>query len=117
LSFVLRGPAFERPPWRRAAEKPRWRDGIGLAPGLTVAEAAPEWGYDEPTVMWRMRRADGGSSHAVIDPRQGTATVIWFVNNRPLGIREFDDLTSAMRWSEQLRLQNWTAGWRLARDH
>jgi hypothetical protein len=84
---------------------------------LDVAERAPEWGYDEPTVMWRMRRADGGSSHAVIDPRQGAATVIWFVNNRPLGIREFDDLTSAMRWSDQLRLQNWTAGWRLVRDH
>jgi hypothetical protein len=79
---------------------------------LDVAEAQAKWSYDEPTVMWRMRREDGRSSHAVIDPRQGAATVVWFVNDRPLGWRAFPDWSGALRWSEQLRTQNWKAGWR-----
>ena len=69
--------------------------------------------YDEPTVMWRMQRADGQSSHVVIGSRQHGVAVLWFVNNRLLGLRDFDDLTSALRWSEQMQAQNWAAGWRL----
>ncbi len=64
--------------------------------------------------MWRMERADGQSAHAVIDPRLGGAAVIWFVNGRPLGIRDFDDWTSALLWTELMQIQNWTTGWRLA---
>ncbi len=63
--------------------------------------------------MWRMWRADGQSSHVVIDPRAGGVAVIWFVNDRPMGFRDFDDWTGALLWSEQMRAQNWTAGWRL----
>lgn len=73
-------------------------------------------GYDQPTVMWRMSRADGQSSHAVIDPRPAGAAVIWFVNDRPVGLREFDDWTSALRWTERMQAQNWTTGWRLTAD-
>jgi hypothetical protein len=79
---------------------------------LGVAEAQAKRSYDEPTVMWRMRREDGRLSHAVIDPRQGAATVVWFVNDRPLGRRSFEDWSGALRWSDQLRTQNWKAGWR-----
>ena len=68
----------------------------------------------EPTVMWRMRRADGQSSHAVIDPRLDGVAVIWFVNGRALGFRDFDDWTSALLWSDRMQAQNWSAGWRLA---
>ena len=64
--------------------------------------------------MWRMQRADGQSSHAVIDPRLDQVAVIWFVNDRRLGSRDFDDWTSALLWSEQMQAQYWTAGWRLA---
>ena len=70
--------------------------------------------YDEPTVMWRMRRANGLASHAVLDPRANL--VVWFLNDRPLGCRDFADLSSALRWSDQLQAQNWAAGWRLAPD-
>jgi hypothetical protein len=70
-------------------------------------------GYDEPTVMWRMNRADGQSSHAVIARYQSAVAVIWFVNCRPVGFRDFDDWTSALLWCDQMRAQNWTAGWRL----
>ena len=66
--------------------------------------------------MWRMKRADGQSSHALIDPRPERAALIWFVNDRPLGFREFDDLDSALRCSNQMQAQNWAAGWRLASD-
>jgi hypothetical protein len=73
-------------------------------------------GYDEPTVMWRMRRANGLLSHAVISPRSDGAIVVWFVNGRPLGYRDFDEWTSALRWSDQMQAQNWAVGWRLASD-
>jgi hypothetical protein len=55
-------------------------------------------------------------SYSVISPRPDGALVVWFINGRPLGYREFVDWTSALRWSDQLRSQNWAAGWRLAFD-
>jgi len=75
------------------------------------------WVYNEPTVMWRMRRAGGLFSHAVVGPCPGGATVIWFVNDRAVGYREFADWTNAIRWSDQLKAQNWAAGWRLTPAH
>jgi hypothetical protein len=72
--------------------------------------------YDEPTIMWRMRRADGLSAHAVIGLRGSRAWVMWFVNDRPLGVREFEDWESAIHWSERMQAQNWTVGWRLTPD-
>ena len=64
--------------------------------------------------MWRMRRADGLLSHAVIGAHSNRAFVTWFVNDRPLGYRDFDDWTSALRWCDQMQAQNWATGWRLA---
>lgn len=71
--------------------------------------------YNLPTVMWRMQRADA-SCHAVIAPRSDGALLVWFLNNRPLGHRDFNDWSDALRWSEQLQAQNWAAGWRLSAD-
>ena len=68
--------------------------------------------YHEPTVMWRMRRADGLLSHAVIAPGAAGAVVVWFLNERPLGHRDFGDWSDAVRWSEQMQAQNWAVGWR-----
>ena len=68
--------------------------------------------YDEPTVMWRMRRSDGLSAHAVIGFQGAGAWVIWFLNGRPVGIRDFDDWTNALQWSERMQFHNWTVGWR-----
>lgn len=81
-----------------------------------MSETSTRSEYHEPTVMWRMRRADGQSSHAIIGPRPNGVAVIWFVNDRPLGLRDFDDWTNALRWSEQMQAQNWAAGWRLASE-
>ena len=73
--------------------------------------------YDEPTVMWRMRRGDGLQAHAVIGALTGGVTVlVWFINNHPLGFRDFSDVGAALRWSDQLQAQNWAAGWRLVTD-
>jgi hypothetical protein len=66
--------------------------------------------------MWRMRRADGQSAHAVIGPSRHGVAVMWFINSRPVGLRDFDDWTSALRWSELMQAQNWAAGWRLAAE-
>ena len=68
---------------------------------------------DEAVVLWRMRRASGVQSYAVIGPRADGAVIVWFVNDRPIGYRDFDDWTSALGWSDRLRAQNWAAGWRL----
>jgi hypothetical protein len=67
--------------------------------------------------MWRMRRADGLSCHAVIDPRAEGATITWFLNDHRLGQRVFNDWTSALHWSDQLQAQNWTVGWRLVSEY
>jgi hypothetical protein len=74
------------------------------------------WGYGEPTVMWRMSRAENQSSHAIIDPRPDGAAVTWYVNGRHLGRRDFHDWAVALQWCEQLQAQNWAAGWRLASE-
>jgi hypothetical protein len=81
-----------------------------------VAEVPTRLVYDEPTVMWRMQRANGMASHAVIGPQADGAVLVWFVNGRPLGYREFGDCVSALRWSDQLQAQNWAVGWRLVSD-
>ena len=44
------------------------------------------------------------------------AVFVWFVNGRPVGYRDFHDWTSALRWSDQMRAQNWSAGGRLFDD-
>jgi len=74
--------------------------------------------HNEPTVMWRMRRADGLSSHAVIGPRSdGAAVVVWYLNGRAMGYKDFSDWTSALRWSDQMQAQNWAVGWRLSPEY
>jgi len=84
--------------------------GIVLARSGCVGSPAST--YDEPTVMWRMRKG-ALRAHAVINLRGRSATVAWIVNGRRLYVREFDNWTSALRWSDRLREQNWAAGWRL----
>jgi len=70
--------------------------------------------YNEPTVMWRMQRANGSTAHALIDTVEGRPRVVWFVNGRPIGARYCDDWTGAIQWSDRLQAQYWTVGWRLA---
>jgi len=91
--------------------------GIALASWQGVAEIPTRSGYDEPTILWRMTRADGRSAHAAIGPCSAGAMVVWFVNGRPLGKRDFGDWTGALRWSDQMQAQNWTVGWRLASEY
>jgi hypothetical protein len=82
-----------------------------------MSEMPTHQGYDQPTVLWRMKRADGLMSHAVVDVRANRAIVTWFVNQRPLGSRDFADWASALNWCDQLQVQNWSVGWRLVSEH
>jgi hypothetical protein len=70
--------------------------------------------YNEPTVMWRMQRPDNLVMHAVIALTARGASLMWFVNTRLLGMREFTELADAFAWSDRMRDQNWSAGWRPA---
>ena len=81
-----------------------------------MAEIALPSTYNEPTVMWRMTHRDGRWGQAVIDPLTSGARAQWFVNGHPLAICDFADWTSAMAWTDRLRAQQWTVGWRLSED-
>ena len=72
--------------------------------------------YDEPTVIWRMHRGEGASTHAVIGPEGAGAWVMWFVNGRPMGVRDFSDLGGRDSVVRADALQNWTVGWRTEPD-
>jgi len=87
-------------------------DGSFLACVLWVSSSPLPSTYDEPTVMWRMRRPDGLSAHVVIGFQGPGAWVVWFLNNRPIGLRDFEDWTSAIHWADRMQVQNWTVGWR-----
>jgi len=82
----------------------------------SVPETPSRVAFNEPVVLWRMERVGGLLSHAVIGPRSNGAIIVWFVNGRPMGCRDFGDWSSAIRWSDQLQAQNWAVGWRLAFD-
>ena len=82
----------------------------------SVPETPSRVTFNEPVVLWRMERVGGLLSHAVIGPRSNGAIIVWFVNGRPMGCRDFGDWSSAIRWSDQLQAQNWAVGWRLAFD-
>src|SRR3954462_9153100 len=73
--------------------------------------------YDEPTVLWRMRRGKNLRAHAVIGLHGCAAWVMWFLNDRAMDVRDFDDCESALQWSNRLRDQNWTIGWRLVPEN
>jgi hypothetical protein len=63
-----------------------------------------------------MSRADGCRAQAVIDPTNSGARVLWFVNARLLSVRHFADWTGAIQWTDRLRAQQWSVGWRLSDD-
>jgi hypothetical protein len=77
-----------------------------------VPEASNQFVFNEPLVLWRMQRANGLQAHAVIGPRPNGAVIVWFVNDRPVGYREFDDWAVALGWNDRLQAQNWAVGWR-----
>jgi hypothetical protein len=92
----------------------------GMVPGLPLesdmSEIAFPSTYNEPTVMWRMRHANGRRAQATIEPTNSGTRVLWFMNDRPLDVRHFADWTSAIEWTDRLRAQQWTVGWRLSDD-
>jgi hypothetical protein len=83
-----------------------------------MAESSVPPVHREGTVMWRMQRGEAWVSHAVIAQRDsGTFVLMWFVNDRPLGYREFTDWTTAIDASQRMQRQNWAVGWRLVPEY
>lgn len=72
--------------------------------------------YDLPTVMWTMSRPDGRHVQAVVNPAGLGASVFWLLNGTAVGVRHFDDWTTAIAWSDRLKSQYWSVGWRSAED-
>jgi hypothetical protein len=90
-------------------------DGTSLA-SLEITMSASPSTYNEPTVMWRMTHRDGRWGQSVIDPMTGGVRASWFVNGHPVTVRYFNNWTSAIEWTDRLRQQQWTVGWRLSDD-
>jgi hypothetical protein len=88
------------------------RPGIAFASAIGVSQNLSTSMAPLTTVMWRMRRADGLRAHATVGVQGGSPAVTWYVNERPVGSKAFDDWTEALRWCEQLEAQNWAVGWR-----
>jgi hypothetical protein len=63
-----------------------------------------------------MRHRDGRRAQAVLDRINERARVLWFVNGHPVHVRYFADWTDAIEWTDLLRTQQWTVGWRLSDD-
>jgi hypothetical protein len=72
--------------------------------------------FDEPVVMWRMERVDGRRSHLVLGRDTDVIWAVWFLNETPLGMRDFNDFASAVAWADRMKAQNWSIGWRLVAD-
>jgi hypothetical protein len=73
--------------------------------------------YNEPTVMWRMRRGERLAAYALITPLPGPGVIaVYFVNDHPMRMRQFEDWTDAIAWCGRLRDQCWTTGWRSTSD-
>jgi hypothetical protein len=120
-TFNLRGPRLchilAAPVQPLSSDLRHETGGISLASfGSALSEMAVPSTYNEPTVMWRMRHADGRHAQAVIDPTNGATRVVWYVNDYPVAVRNFADWTAAIAWTERLRAQQWTVGWRLTDD-
>jgi hypothetical protein len=91
--------------------------GISLASvEIAMSETGSPSTYNEPTVMWRMTHRDGRWAQSVINPMTGGVRASWFVNGHRLFVRYFDNWTSAIEWTDRLREQQWTVGWRLSDD-
>jgi hypothetical protein len=81
-------------PRRRAPIKP-----MRIGPRLTAIKTT----YCEPTVMWRLGRASKETACAVIVPTRRDATLLWWVNSKIAGVRDFPGLSEAVAAAEELR--------------
>lgn len=77
-----------------------------------MSEASLPSTYDEPTIMWTMTRPDGRRVQAVVNPAGEGASVFWLLNGVALGVRHFDDWTSAIACADRLMTQYRSTGWR-----
>ena len=81
-----------------------------------MSETASPSTYNEPTVMWTMRHRAGRDAKIVIEPMTGETRAVWFVNGHLVAARHFADWTAAIEWTDRLREQQRTVGWRISDD-
>ena len=68
--------------------------------------------YNEATVMWRLRHADGRSAHAVILPTGSRVFAFWFLLGEAQDSFSFNNWHDAIRWTTAARARLWLEGWR-----
>ena len=59
-------------------------------------------GYDEPTVVWRLKRGRS-VAHATIIPGTTATTVSWFFDGEMDRVENYDTLDLAVARAEQIR--------------
>jgi len=67
--------------------------------------------YSEPTVLWRLRHADGRTAYAKVIPVGKTASAVWFIGELAEDAKDFDDWASAVQWAEEMRADLEATGW------
>ena len=80
----------------------------------TVMSPAPVYTtYAEPTIMWRLRRADGCGAHALIIPHGNAATAMWFAEGKPEESRDFTNWHDAIYWLDCELAKLLLVGWQV----
>jgi hypothetical protein len=59
-------------------------------------------GYDEPTVIWRLKRG-GSVAHATIIPGTAQATISWFFDGTMDRVENYDNMDLALARAEEIR--------------
>ena len=68
-------------------------------------------GYEEPTVVWRLKRGRS-VAHATIIPGMATTTVSWFFDGSMDRVENYDTLDLAIARAEQIRGILEREGWK-----
>jgi len=56
------------------------------------------------SVLWRVEHPNGRTASARLVPSGEKATLMWYAGGDVVGSEEFDDVASAMKRAEELRL-------------
>jgi hypothetical protein len=67
-------------------------------------------GYDEPTVIWRLKRGDS-IAHATILPGSPQTTVTWFFDGTMDRVENYESMELALARAEHIRSLLERDGW------
>ncbi len=52
-----------------------------------------------PEILWRSTRLDGSEAACVLVPTRQVSFVVWYLNDKFQGVRNFEDVEEAREWA------------------